>query len=246
MRLNAHKRNWEDLADVDPLWAILSDSRRQHGGWNLDEFFQSGEQEIANMMASAERLGYPSHRRRALDFGCGVGRLTRALASRFERCDGIDVSERMIQRAQELNSEFRDCHFSVNNTNNLQIFPDDTFDLIYSSLVLQHIPHRGDIEGYILEFIRVLRHEGLLVFQLPSHISLRHRLQPRRRLYSFLRSIGVSHTWLYNTLHLNPMKMSFIPVHDVVDVITRSGARVVHIETKQTPHYQSSVYSVTK
>src|SRR5207248_4370527 len=61
------------------------------------------------------------------------------------------------------------CHFVVNPANDLTLFPDDSFDLIYSSLVLQHMRPEYSL-NYIKEFLRVLAPGGLLVFQIPSRL----------------------------------------------------------------------------
>lgn len=77
MSLIRHKQDWDDLADIDPFWAILSYPEQKFGGWDIDKFFLTGDQEIERVMGFATQLGYPLGRELALDFGCGVGRLTR-------------------------------------------------------------------------------------------------------------------------------------------------------------------------
>lgn len=246
VQLEPHKRNWEELAEVDPLWAILSNANLQHGRWDVDDFFLTGETEIAAVMETMKRLNFHVNQESVLDFGCGVGRLTRAFASRFQTCYGVDISERMIENARRLNEAFQNCHFCLNTVDNLRIFPDDSFDMIYTNLVLQHVPRREIVTSYIKDFIRILNPGGLLVFQLPSHIPLRRRVQPRRRLYTALRAVGFSHTLLYNRFGLNPMKMSFIPEKDVKATVESAGGRVNFVDTRQTPQYQSSIYFVTR
>jgi ubiquinone/menaquinone biosynthesis C-methylase UbiE len=97
-------------------------------------------------MGSAARLGYPSGREAALDFGCGVGRLTRALAKDFRRCYGVDISESMIAKARELNQSLPGCEFVLNTQGDLALFPDNHFDMIYTCRVLQHLPSRATIK----------------------------------------------------------------------------------------------------
>jgi ubiquinone/menaquinone biosynthesis C-methylase UbiE len=243
--LEPQKRYWDEIAELDPLWAILSDASRQHGGWDVGEFFETGEREISDLMDQMGRRHFSITCGSVLDFGCGVGRLTRAFSSRFQVCYGLDISERMIENARRLNAGYVNCHFVVNTSDNLHIFPDGHFDLVYTNLVLQHISRREIITSYIREFMRTLRPGGLLIFQLPSHIPLPRRVQWRRRAYSALRALGVSHTLLYNQFHLNPMKMSFIPASAVAAIVRSAGGQTVFIETKQTPEYLSSTYYVT-
>jgi tRNA/tmRNA/rRNA uracil-C5-methylase (TrmA/RlmC/RlmD family) len=65
------------------------------------EFFDIGIIEVAALMKHVERLGHPHQRERALDFGCGLGRITRALAQHFDESVGVDISEDMVRRARE-------------------------------------------------------------------------------------------------------------------------------------------------
>ena len=48
--LERHRRDWEQLAEVDPLWAILAAPDARGGRWKLDEFFATGEAEIAEVL----------------------------------------------------------------------------------------------------------------------------------------------------------------------------------------------------
>ena len=66
---------WEDLAALDPLWAILSDDQKQFGRWSIEEFLAAGQREIDDLMAVCG-LKQGSNGR-VLDFGCGAGRLSR-------------------------------------------------------------------------------------------------------------------------------------------------------------------------
>jgi cyclopropane fatty-acyl-phospholipid synthase-like methyltransferase len=60
-------------------------SARKGRRWTTEEFFATGVTEIAALMAEARGFGLPASRRRALDFGCGLGRLTQALADHCDR-----------------------------------------------------------------------------------------------------------------------------------------------------------------
>src|ERR1017187_2030454 len=200
--LKKHKRNWDRMGEMDPLWAALTDPQRRFGKWNVDEFFATGEDQVTEVLATAKKLGYPTEHDRALDFGCGVGRLSRALAHHFQHVCGVDISDSMIAKARELNASIPQCEFFMNATDHLQLFPDQHFDMVFTTLVLQHLPERSMIYSYVAEFLRTLKKGGLLVFQLPNYIPLRNRVQPRRRLYSFLRPLGVSDRFLYEKLGL--------------------------------------------
>jgi SAM-dependent methyltransferase len=167
MRLGALRRHWERLARRDPYWAVLTAADKRGGRWNVDEFFASGVEEIDAVLQRARERGLDPPRGRALDFGCGAGRLTQALAARFERCDGVDVSDAMVRLARSHNQFGERCTYHLNTAPNLALFPEAAFDFVYTTLVLQHMAPQLST-GYIGELVRVLKPNGLLVFQLPS------------------------------------------------------------------------------
>jgi ubiquinone/menaquinone biosynthesis C-methylase UbiE len=196
MSLLRHKQDWDELGKMDPFWAILSDPSKKYGQWDPEAFFRTGEEEVRKVLERADRLGYPREKRRLLDFGCGVGRLTRAFLTSFQECYGVDISESMIRKAKELNREFPNCHFILNVESHLGLFPDAYFDMIYTNIVLQHLSDNSTVKAYLAEFARVLRKGGLIAFQLPTNIPLKNRLQPQRRLYGLLRGFGFRETFL--------------------------------------------------
>lgn len=241
-----HKRDWEELADFDACWAILSDPDKKFGGWEIDEFLESGRVEVAAAMRQAEQLGYPEHRRSALDFGCGYGRLTRALSEYFESCVGVDVSGEMVAGAERINADAPTCRFVVNDRADLNSFSDSEFDMVFTKIVLQHVPDRDVIRNYISEFVRILKPGGLAVFQLPSFIPLKHRLQPVARAYRLLRKLGVSSDVLFTKLHLQPMRMSYLPENEVSALLAEHGSHLLKIETERQPTGSvSSTYFAT-
>jgi ubiquinone/menaquinone biosynthesis C-methylase UbiE len=231
MKISNQERDWNELAELDPYWAILTSPGTRFGAWDSEEFFATGAAEIDAVMRHADELGHPQGRERALDFGCGLGRVTRPLAGHFDECVGVDISEGMVRGARELNADVPGATFVVNAAGDLGRFADQSFDLVYSVIVLQHVPDRGAIESYIAEFCRVLRPGGLAIFQLPSHIPRIFRLQWRRRLYLALRRLGVGAAFLYRRLRLMPIAMSSLPERDVVALATSRGARVLEVET---------------
>ena len=165
--LAAVAQTWETLAREDPLWAILSAPDKRGGKWDRDEFLQSGVNEVEALIAELRYHGISFSADRALDFGCGIGRLTQALTKFFATVVGVDVAPTMIDKAREANKYPGKCSFIVNQKTDLSSFPSDEFSFVLSSIVLQHIPTEL-AKKYITEFIRILRPGGLAVFQLPS------------------------------------------------------------------------------
>ncbi len=170
--LEGTRQLWDRYAQTDPLWAVLSDPAKQGRQWQLDEFMRNGEREISLLLYQIHELGLTVRRRAALDFGSGVGRLTQALARRFDRVVGVDVSPRMVEIASKLNRYPDVASYWCNPHADLRELPSASFDFLYSNIVLQHIPPEWSI-GYIREFFRVVAKGGLVVFQIPSHLDTR-------------------------------------------------------------------------
>jgi len=194
MSLDKLKQNWESLAERDALGAILTDESKAGGRWDIAAFMATGEAEVEVVMEHLARIGHlPDFRGAALDFGCGVGRLTQALARRFASSVGVDISREMIDKADKIN-QFADCKYLVHTDVRLP-FAERTFAFIYSNIVLQHVPARYSKE-YLREFVRVLATDGVLVFgvqdsfampDLASRITrIRHILRLRSRIQSAL------------------------------------------------------------
>jgi len=167
MEIDLLKKHWEAFSREDPLWAVLTDSSRVGGRWDIDEFLATGEHEVVGYLDELEQLGAAPARGRALDFGCGVGRLTQALAERFDRCDGVDIAEPMVAEARRINRRAERVRYHVNDAPNLELFAGESFDFVLSFIVLQHMEPRY-AKGYITEFVRVLKRGGVALFQVPA------------------------------------------------------------------------------
>ncbi len=162
------RTHWNRFGEVDPLWAVLTVPDTKGGKWDADSFFRTGQDDVEKILATVRHIWpnwTPSGE--ALDFGCGVGRLTRALGPYFERCHGVDIATSMVDAAKRLAGPASNCVFYVNERPDLKLFPAGRFSFINSALVLQHIEPRYT-KQYIKEFVRVLAPGGVAVFQLPS------------------------------------------------------------------------------
>jgi SAM-dependent methyltransferase len=161
-------QDWEYLAKKDALWAILSDPTKKDGRWKLDEFFANGQAEIDRSLRYLERHRLlPVDFQSAVDFGCGVGRLTRALAGRFAAVWGVDASPTMIARGRELNDDKPNLELVLNQEPRLSRFADGSISFVYTTLVLQHITYPESL-GYVREFLRIVKPGGIVMLQTPT------------------------------------------------------------------------------
>lgn len=158
MNIPELRENWDAAARENAMFNIMSVPLTP------DEFWQTGEREVDELLKAIDldptlELGAPTA---AMDFGCGIGRVTRALADWFDTAVGVDVSELMLDLARDY--DFRPSYI-WNEEPDLRRWDDDTFDLVYSNIVLQHMPSEM-AGGYVREFLRVSR--GFVVFQIPE------------------------------------------------------------------------------
>lgn len=165
-RVERLRSRWDEHGRTDPMWAVLTDPEKVGGRWEPEQFYAHGKAEIGRLMARFEELGVGQQRECALDFGCGVGRLTNALAEHYQHVDGVDISAEMVKRATEMAPNRDRCTFHTNVASNLAMFSDDHFDLVHSNIVLQHVgPHLT--RAYLREFARIVKPGGVVHFQLP-------------------------------------------------------------------------------
>ncbi len=149
MLRNDSDRDWEKLGATDPYWAVLTDESFHKDSLspaNIAQFFLRGEHDVASVFAAIEKCITSGFRPvRALDFGCGVGRLVIPMSRLCGQVVGVDVSDAMLAEARK-NAERADV------TNAEFVKGDDAlskvegkFDFVHSYIVLQHIPvSRGE------------------------------------------------------------------------------------------------------
>lgn len=217
--------NWDRLGEEDPLWTILSDPAKRGGKWDVVEFFDKGRAEISSLMKKIEGLSLPLKRETALDFGCGVGRLTSALSHYFDAVIGVDISPSMIRRAKELNRDNGKCTFMLNDCPNLKIIESESADLIYSSITLQHIQPKV-IQSYLHEFFRIIRPGGLVVFQLPAGYDWSLRGLCLRFMPNWI--AGLIRKKLYHCSAVYDMYR--VPCKQVLEIIHSVEGNVAHFE----------------
>ena len=112
------------FASFDPWSAILREPGRDNT-WDVDEFLATGERDAERALADCGAHGLRTAAAAALDFGCGVGRVTRALADRFDDVLGLDISPTMVALARELDGAAR-VRYKVGAQGDLDLLPGRT------------------------------------------------------------------------------------------------------------------------
>jgi SAM-dependent methyltransferase len=251
--------DWNDLAELNAAWFNVPSEALGGRHWDMDAFFSSGREHLESDLAMLEGLGVSLSRGAALDFGCGLGRVTQALGGAFPEVYGVDISSTMIRLAQQFNRYGDRCRYLVNARPDLARFGPDSFDLVYAENVLQHVPP-PIIGSYLTDFLRVLRPGGALVFQIPlrrlepdtfvDQLRRLPRSHPRRvwnkargilfghsssDRYYRLRRIGVPKRWLHERLGLWPhINMFCFDEPEIERLVERYGCTVRHV--RRYPH----------
>jgi len=215
------------------MWAVLSDPALRGGGWQerVEEFYASGRHELDAMTATLDGRSLTLGTGSALDFGCGLGRITCALVERFDRVVGVDHSAEMIDRARHAGA-LRGCapQFTVGDS---PAVADGVFDLVWCGLVVQHQPTRTDARRLVAALADRVAPGGVLRLQVPVRLGWRRRLQPRRRLYAAGRRVGIPHDVLFHRLGLNPIRMLALDETQVTALLGSRGLAVVDIDRRR-------------
>lgn len=107
---------------------------------------------------------------RALDFGCGPGRNLVQYAGRFAQIDGVDIAPTNLRHAAAwLAANGRDpagCTLYESNGVDLAAIPSATYDVVFSTIALQHICVYAIRRQLLHECVRVLKPGGWLTVQM--------------------------------------------------------------------------------
>ena len=162
------RRDWDRRARRDALHFV--NTRRKH--WDEDDFFSTGEENVRDqILGDIENVcqGRDPAEMRVLEIGCGVGRMTRALAATFGEVHGVDVSGEMVRRARGYLRGSPNAHVHRNTGTDLGAVGAMEFDFAFSFIVFQHIPSLALIDRYVGEVGRLLRRGSLFKFQVQGY-----------------------------------------------------------------------------
>jgi SAM-dependent methyltransferase len=171
------QRFWDERAREDAYFFV--DNRLSYGDPDLETFWRGGERGVTGTMELTGLEIRPDDI--VVEVGCGVGRLTRAIAARAREVLALDVSEEMLERAREHNPELANVRWMLGDGESLAGIEDGSADGCFSLVVFQHIPDPEVILGYVREFGRVLRPGGWAAFQVSNDPRI-HRPPLRTRV----------------------------------------------------------------
>ncbi len=157
---------WEQLGRDRPHWStnarddFLPDRIAAHRA----EFAATGQHDLAELLATLVRHGItPADLPRACDYGCGVGRVTAAMAGCFAAVTGCDVSAPHLALARQTTGAR--VRYALVTSDGFGLH--EPFDLWFSTLTLQHNP--PPVIALILRrMFALLAPGGVAVFQVPT------------------------------------------------------------------------------
>ena len=199
MNDNIMEKEWDRRAQQDAVLYVADAARGE-------DFFPDGTRQVKELTQPFfTKASFNPEGKRALDIGCGLGRMDRGLAEMFSEVWGLDVSGSMIHQAKEMNRDFPVIHFVKGTGSDLKNFQDNYFDFVFSYITFQHIPNKKIIKSYFSEIYRVLQPGGLFQILL-------------RRPWS-----GIA--WAFNFIPVPRLIMRYIPgpVFSLYDCLAYRG-----------------------
>lgn len=158
------ERFWDERAREDAFHFV--DSRLPYRGGEDERFWSGGEEAVSQMLEVVGVELEPTDV--VVDIGCGIGRLTRALAARAGEVLALDVSSEMLARAEQLNAHLDNVRWLHGDGTTLAPIADSSVDACFSHVVFNHIPDPAITLGYVREMSRVLRPGGWSAFQIST------------------------------------------------------------------------------
>lgn len=135
-------------AEADP-WAAASSRYR----------YQNRKYEVLMSLLPSKRY------QRALDLGCGLGLMSRHLATRADTVVGIDVAPSAVARARALHADQPNLEFETHNLLDLPTSLDGSFDLVVVADVLYYLSPLPDalLKAIALRIADLLAPDGLCI-----------------------------------------------------------------------------------
>jgi len=224
--------HWHHLGETEPYWSVLTQENylQRHFQQSREVFYATGEQEAKVLDSTLERHSIGSRPMgRCVELGCGVGRVTGALARRYHEVIAVDISAPHLRLAEEeLQKQ------GVNNVTYQQLtFLEQTLeygsiDLFYSKIVLQHNPPPV-MEVLLKNLLSALSPGGIGFFQIPVF----------KAGYKFL-----IEAYLQEENQTN-MEMHFFPQAELLQLVANSGCRVCELHEDDAIGTAASMLSNT-
>ena len=142
--MDKNRETWEKWGEHDPYFAVVTSA--EFRSLNLDAkakeaFFELGRKHVEEMWPEFEAISGPGFRpRKAVDYGCGVGRVLLPLAGICELAIGVDISRTMLEEAANNATALGLQNVRFQDVAEFEAGERETYDLVHTFIVIQHIP----------------------------------------------------------------------------------------------------------
>jgi ubiquinone/menaquinone biosynthesis C-methylase UbiE len=239
---NLMRQDWDERARKDAFHYIAS----WRNDWTPESFFQSGEEDYQRLVACVfDRCRWEPQGKAMLELGCGAGRMTRSFAKRFSHVYAFDISREMLRHAKALFPEASNIDWVLGNGTDLSGLGDETVDCAFSYIVLQHMPEPVFGLRYIREMLRVLKPDGMFLFQFNSvpQMTMNWKGRLAWRIVDFPWALGFRQAsrGVASLLGLSPeiagksWRGASIGVNVVRETVESAGATVKEMTGEDTP-----------
>ncbi|MFP4055122.1 MAG: class I SAM-dependent methyltransferase [Phycisphaerae bacterium] len=224
-------QDWIELGEHDPYFGVLTaDDYRgeQLPAETLERFFATGRRHVDKLWRLLDqRMALDPRPGRALDFGCGVGRVTFALAERCGKVVGADVSPAMLQRARDHAARLEVPNVTFARSDDSLVGIDGRFDLVHSYIVFQHIPPARGLP-IVSQLLGRLNPGGLAALHFTHSWSAS---AVRRGINWLQKNVPLVHG-MANAVRQRPIKSPMVamyhyPVGDLLNVFAAAGCEVL-------------------
>lgn len=234
------RRFWDRRAREDAAYFV--DNRLRYGRGDLDRLWAEGERALETF---SELLGIEVGRSdTVLEIGCGVGRMTRAIAARAGEVVALDVSVEMLNEARRLNPNLTNVTWMSGDGVSLAGIGDASVDAAISHVVFQHIPDPAITLGYVREIGRVLVPGGWAALQVsnqpaihkPRRIPVLGRV--RRLALEALRRVPrgqASPYWVGSAVELDSLAAAASTGRMAVELVTGAGTQFCLVLLRRRP-----------
>lgn len=210
------QQQWQHLGETEPHWSVLTQEsyRQENFDSNREAFYASGEAEVKGFESALARAGIKLDTlHTCLELGCGTGRVTAALARRFEAVTAVDISTAHLAKA---NSYFHEKQLGNIALHQLRAVEDlaatGRFDVLYTRLVLQHNSPPVMVR-LLRDLLNNLNQGGVAFFQLPTY----------QAGYSFQIDRYLQQT------NDTQMELHFLPQSTLLGLLADVGCKVLEI-----------------
>jgi SAM-dependent methyltransferase len=241
---------WEKWGEVAPYYGVLTSEEYRTDCLDADlkaKFFDTGRQHVDHVFTTIRKYvtsGFsPS---RALDFGCGTGRVLIPIAESCEEAVGIDVSKSMLSECLTNCEAAGLKNVTLSKSDDLLPVLSGQYDLIHSFIVFQHI-RRSRGEKMIPMLLKHLSDKGIAVL----HFVYKWDANMFQRLAYLLRHhVPFMHPVMKLLRHQRicepKMEMNVYDMNRLLSIFSDSGVQPIHAELVRHGTHNGVVFYLSK